>query len=161
MMDIRPFDRADRDAVGILLDTAFDGSAERLLVEALRLGGDMAVELVASEGGRVLGYVGFARLIAPAGWLSLSPIAVSRGAQGQGLGGELIRYGLDLARQSGAQAVTVLGDAEYYTRFGFTRKAAENLAVPYPKSSYLLYPIAPNTAGLAAEVIYPPAFQSV
>lgn len=160
-MDIRPFETADAIAVGILLDTVFEGSAERRLTEELRATRRMASEMVATDEDRIVGYIGFTRMVAPVGWLSLSPVAVTPALQGQGVGAELVRYGLDRARQSGALAVTVLGSPDYYTRFGFTLKAAENLNVDYPKDYFLLYPIAPGTAGLATNVIYPSAFQKV
>lgn len=161
-MDLRPFQTEDAISVSVLLSTAFDGVGENILVEALRQDGDMALELVAvDEEGRLYGYIAFARLLTPFGWWSLSPVAVSPSRQGNGIGGELIRYGLDFARRSGAKAVTVLGDPRYYSRFGFTRKAAENLRCPYSGPNMMLYPIAPRTAGTDARVSYPPAFVSI
>ncbi|EAQ05107.1 acetyltransferase, GNAT family protein [Pseudooceanicola batsensis HTCC2597] len=160
-MNIRPFEPTDKTSVSILLDTAFESPAELRLVETLRAGGDLAIELVALLEGRVVGYVALAHLVSPRGWLSLSPVAVSPSRQERGIGSGLIRQGLDLARRSGAAAVTVLGNPEYYSRFGFTLKAAENLVVEYPKEFFMLYPIAPHTAGIAEDIIYPKAFRSV
>lgn len=161
-MNLRPFQPADDVPVSVLLSTAFDGAMESQLVKRLRMAGDMALELVAEgEDGIPYGYVAFVRLISPVSWWSLSPVAVSPSRQGQGIGGDLIRYGLDFARQGGAKAVTVLGDPQYYTRFGFTRKAAEKLRCPYAGPSFMLYPIAPRTAGADAKVIYPAAFETV
>lgn len=161
-LNLRPFKPEDATPVSVLLSTAFDGSAEVHLVKDLRDAGDMALELVATgDDGIPYGYVAFVRLTEPEGWWSLSPVAVSPSKQGRGIGGDLVRYGLDFARQAGAKAVTVLGDPTYYTRFGFTHKAAENLDSPYAGPSFMLYPIAPRTAGLSAEVIYPKAFEAV
>lgn len=161
-MNLRPFQTEDAISVSVLLSTAFDGPGETVLVEALRQDGDMALELVAiDDDDKLYGYIAFARLHTPLGWWSLSPVAVSPARQGQGIGGELIRYGLDYARRAGAKAVTVLGDPDYYTRFGFTRKAAENLRCPYSGPWLMLYPIAPGTAGTEARVTYPPAFELV
>ena len=159
-MKLRPLEPDDITPVSALLATAFDSAIETKLVTRLREDGDMALELVASDNGHPYGYIAFCRLATPEGWWSLSPVAVTPSRQGHGIGSELIRYGLDHARQAGAKAVTVLGDPAYYTRFGFTRKAAENLVSPYAGPNFMLYPIAPNTAGLAAEVVHPGAFFS-
>lgn len=148
----------DRTDVALLLTEAFRRPYEAQLVLALRDAGDMPLEMVYDSPNGIVGYVGFARHYAPKGWWSLSPVAVRPRLQGKGIGGDLVRYGLDEARQRKAQAVTVLGYPGFYSRFGFNRKAAENLRTPFDISNTLLYPIKPGTAGLAADLIYPPAF---
>lgn len=159
-MHLRALLPKDITPVSILLDTAFETPLEARLVARLRRDGDMALELVASDGHRPYGYIAFCRLKEPEGWLSLSPVAVAPSRQGSGVGSELIRYGLDHARRSGAKAITVLGDPVYYRRFGFTQKAAENLDSPYAGPNFMLYPIAPNTAGLDVTVTYAEAFSA-
>ena len=51
--------------------------------------------------------------------LLLGPIAVHPTAQGEGLGGALMRDSLAAARAHGWQRVLLVGDAPYYLRFGF------------------------------------------
>lgn len=148
----------DRDAVSALLASAFPTDAEARLVEALRDAGDMVVELVAVIDGEIQGHIAFSRHHAPKGWICLAPLAVARRQRRHGIGGELVRYGLDHVRRQKAQAVTVLGDSKYYRRFGFTHKAAENLTSPFPEEHTLLYPIAPGSAGTAAHLVYAEAF---
>lgn len=160
-MILRSFRPEDAVSVSALLTTSFEGVAESRLITRLRETGELALELVAFQDNRPVGYVGFCRLRSPDDWWSLWPVAVSPSRQGDGLGSDLIRYGLDQARQAGARAITVSGDPGYYRRFGFTCKAAENLTSPYSGPNYMLYPIAPHTAGIAAEVVYPEAFESV
>ncbi|WP_136636989.1 GNAT family N-acetyltransferase [Pseudooceanicola onchidii] len=157
-MTLRPMQPGDETAVSALLTTAFDGPLEAQLVSRLRADGDMALELLAEEDGRIFGYVAFVRLQEPEGWLSLSPVAVAPSRQRRGIGSDLIRMGLDQARQAGARAITVLGDPDYYTRFGFTLKAAEHLQSPFAGPHFMLYPIAAKTAGRSDRVVYPPAF---
>jgi predicted N-acetyltransferase YhbS len=53
--------------------------------------------------------------------LLLGPIAVHPTAQGEGLGGALMRDSLDQARRDGWARVLLVGDAPYYQRFGFAR----------------------------------------
>ncbi|WP_416897627.1 MAG: GNAT family N-acetyltransferase [Minwuia sp.] len=49
----------------------------------------------------------------------LGPAAVAPGRQGEGIGDALIRDGLDRLRKAGFVRVQVLGDPNYYSRFGF------------------------------------------
>lgn len=51
--------------------------------------------------------------------LLLGPIAVHPIAQGAGLGGGLISETLSRARETGHARVLLVGDAPYYSRFGF------------------------------------------
>ena len=157
-MHLRPLTPDDDTAVSALLATAFDGPVEVALVTNLRTAGDFALELIAEEDDHIYGYIGFCRLVSPRDWWSLSPVAVSPSRQRRGVGSDLIRYGLDHARRSGAKAVTVLGDPGYYKRFGFTVKAAENLTHGFPPEYFMLYPIASRTAGAHHEIVYPEAF---
>lgn len=53
--------------------------------------------------------------------LLLGPIAVHPIAQGEGLGGLLMRDSLTRARRLGWSRVLLVGDAPYYSRFGFAR----------------------------------------
>lgn len=53
--------------------------------------------------------------------LLLGPVAVHPTAQGEGLGGLLMRDSLARARSMGFARVLLVGDAPYYTRFGFQR----------------------------------------
>lgn len=52
----------------------------------------------------------------------LGPLAVAPEFQGQGVGSQLVRSGLELLHRKGAQCVLVLGDPAYYTRFGFQQE---------------------------------------
>jgi predicted N-acetyltransferase YhbS len=51
--------------------------------------------------------------------LLLGPVAVHPTAQGEGLGGALIRDSLDQAQTEGWARVLLVGDEPYYRRFGF------------------------------------------
>lgn len=53
--------------------------------------------------------------------LLLGPVAVHPTRQGEGLGGFLIEGSLDIAQDLGWERVILVGDAPYYSRFGFHR----------------------------------------
>lgn len=62
--------------------------------------------------------------------LLLGPIAVHPTAQGEGLGGLLMRDSLARARKLGWDRVLLVGDAPYYGRFGFRR--LDDVVMPPP-----------------------------
>lgn len=62
--------------------------------------------------------------------LLLGPVAVHPTAQGEGLGAALIRDTLAMAAELGHARVILVGDAPYYTRFGFVR--LEGVEMPPP-----------------------------
>ncbi|MGY6412071.1 MAG: GNAT family N-acetyltransferase [Alkalilacustris sp.] len=62
--------------------------------------------------------------------LLLGPVAVHPTRQGEGLGGWLITESLARARGLGWSRVLLVGDAPYYTRFGFTR--LDGIEMPPP-----------------------------
>lgn len=147
--------------ISVLLSTVFDGPDEARLVERLRKDGDVGLELLCEDAKGVFGYVCFARMVLPQGFWSLSPVAIKQSYQGQGLGDRLIRRGLDKVRQSGVSGIVVLGDPNFYTRFGFSKAAAAGLDSPYSREHTMVYPIANGAKGIAGRLVYPPAFSDL
>lgn len=97
------------------------GDGEPALIEALRRDGDVVVELAALEDGAVVGHAMFSRAEATPRCriAALAPVCARIDRQGQGIGESLIRAGLEACAANGIEAVVVLGDPEYYARFGF------------------------------------------
>ena len=63
----------------------------------------------------------------------LAPLAVIPEYQGMGVGGRLIRTGIEHLRLMGCQTVFVLGHATYYPRHGFEPCAGDKgYPAPYP-----------------------------
>lgn len=63
----------------------------------------------------------------------LAPLAVIPEYQGMGVGGRLIRTGIEHLRLMGCQTVFVLGHATYYPRHGFEPCAGDkSYPAPYP-----------------------------
>ncbi len=57
----------------------------------------------------------------------LGPIAVHIDYQNQGFGSELIEYTLDLAKKENIPFILVVGDEDYYRRFGFVSASKHDL----------------------------------
>jgi predicted N-acetyltransferase YhbS len=61
--------------------------------------------------------------------LCLGPVAVWPEHQNTGAGTAAIRAALRAAAEKGEHFVTVLGHADYYPRFGFTRASAHGIGL--------------------------------
>jgi len=127
-----PNDLAAREA---LLDRAmgpgrFLKPSERLRAGRLPAGG---LSLVARDGDRLVGSVRLWNVSAggvPA--LLLGPLAADPAVQGRGVGSGLMQVALNRAELAGHRAVILVGDPEYYARFGFSGEATRGLVMPGP-----------------------------
>jgi len=64
--------------------------------------------------------------------LLLGPLAVDCKHQGKGLGAALMRHAIAEAKRLGHAAIILVGDAPYYTRFGFSGALMADLHLPGP-----------------------------
>jgi len=131
IMSEEPGDAPERER---LLDEAFGAVRFQKSAERLRAGRAPApgLSLKAVEAGRMIGalrlwriYAGFGR---PA--LLLGPLAVAERRRGEGIGAALVEASLRRAGNLGHGAIVLVGDAAYYSRFGFTRRLTEGLSFP-------------------------------
>nr|WP_282557834.1 N-acetyltransferase [Providencia burhodogranariea] len=126
------------DAMGIdrLLRDTFPTQAEADLVKKLREDGLLTLGVVATnDEGEVIGYVGFTPVDVnneDVQWVGLAPIAVKKTFQNQGIGEKLIYEGLDSLNEFGYGAVVVVGDTQYYSRFGFEPASKHNITCQWP-----------------------------
>lgn len=80
----------------------------------------------------------------------LAPLAVKPEYQRQGIGGMLIRAGIEELRAKGSNLVFVLGHKEYYPKYGFIPGAAQaGYPAPYPipeeySDYWMVQPIPPK-----------------
>lgn len=132
LRDERPSEVAAREA---LLDASFGPSRFAKTCERLREGRVPAegLSLVAVDCGAVVGTLRFWHVdcgCCPA--LMLGPVAVAASHRSAGIGGALIAHGLSRAASLGHGAVMLVGDAPYYTRFGFAPAPVQDLVLPGP-----------------------------
>lgn len=64
--------------------------------------------------------------------LLLGPLAIEPSYAGRGVGSALMRQAISTARLQGHKAILLVGDPEYYGRFGFQSEKTEHLAMPGP-----------------------------
>ncbi len=131
--DEAPGDLAAREA---LLDDAFGPARFLKTCQRLRDGSAPASGLALVATDSVGGLIGTLRLwpVVAGGRaaLLLGPLAVAAQARSLGVGGALICESLARAADFGHRAVLLVGDAPYYTRFGFERRFTERLTMPGP-----------------------------
>ena len=163
-MEIRKEMPADYDDISALLDLAFGGTEESGLVERLRAQDAVIAALVATGKGRVLGHVLFSELPIETGGETLragalAPLAVAPERQRQGVAAALVRAGLEACREHGVTAAVVLGDPDYYRRFGFSSEAARNLRAPFSGPAFMALELVPGCLdGVTGTVRYAEAF---
>lgn len=163
---IRPeiADAAERSAVYSVNMAAFGQPDEADLVDRLRQEGVVLVSLVAEHRKRIVGHILFSRMLietesGSVSAVALAPMAVLPEFQRQGIGGQLIRYGLELLRTRGERIVIVVGHPSYYPRFGFSCERARSLESPFPAEALMAMELTPSALdGVHGKVRYPAAF---
>jgi predicted N-acetyltransferase YhbS len=134
MIAIRQEKIADHDAREALLDRAY--GPERFIKCSQRLREDRqpagGLSFVATANGRIVGTVRLWNVSAGPGRaaLLLGPLAVAPEVRNQGIGGKLMRHAIAAARMRGHRAILLVGDGEYYERFGFTADQTALLWMP-------------------------------
>ena len=157
-MNIRDENSHDWTAVYQVVTSAFGQSAEAKLVGELRDAGDSVISLVAEEDGQVVGHVLLSRMDAPFPALALAPVSVTPRRQRSGIGSALIKSAVDRARSEGWAAIFVLGDPNYYARFGFDRAAAAGFTSVYAGQHFMVLNLAASLPATTGEVHHAPAF---
>lgn len=131
---IRPEEPEDWWEVEALYDLCFAPGREAL--SSYRLRDDIppvsGLSMVARDGQGILaGAIRFWPVhVGAHDALLLGPVAVHPTHQGEGLGGFLIHEGIEAGRAKGWDRVMLVGDAPYYSRFGFAR--LEGVEMPPP-----------------------------
>lgn len=142
---------------------AFARETEAQLVDSLRENGKLALSVVATLDGKVVGHILFTDMEGTGQRLAaLAPMAVLPVRQRCGIGSAMVREGLAYLREQGYDGVIVLGHPEYYPRFGFRAAAESGIRTQFdvpPESLFVLNLSGRElTPGLAR---YPPEFDAV
>lgn len=130
---IRSSLQGDCDAIEALYPEAFPDEDLLPLVRDLLNDSSSVVSLVATTNSDIAGHVAFTHCNISGHKLSaalLGPLAVSPPLQTQGIGSALVYAGLRQMQEAGVDIVLVLGDPDYYKRFGFVPDSS--IEPPYP-----------------------------
>jgi predicted N-acetyltransferase YhbS len=132
---IKPEPAVLAGAVERLYDEVFGPARFHKASYLFREGVDPVRELswIALEGDRLVGAIRYWPILVgesghPA--LLLGPLAIAQDRAGRGIGRALMFKTLDLAAQLGHDLVLLVGDVEYYKRFGFVPATQHGFVMP-------------------------------
>ncbi len=150
---IRSETAADIEAISVITEAAFANhpyshQTEQFIIKALRAAKAITVSLVAVAGGKVVGHIAFSPVTisdGSAGWYGLGPISVLPELQRRGIGKSLMREGLAAIQALSAKGCMLVGNPDYYQRFGF-RNIPELILDNVPPQYFLVLPFGKNKA---------------
>lgn len=173
-IQIRQEEHKDIEAIYDLIKSAFMRNNESEVVGRLRHGNSFIPELslVALLENKIVGHILFTKIdiVSDDGTrhesLALAPLSVSPEYQRQGIGGILVKHGLEAAKQAGSKSVIVLGHENYYTKFGFISTQRWNIRYPFddiPTSAFMGIELEAGALARisSGRVEYPKEFESV
>ncbi|WP_218938243.1 GNAT family N-acetyltransferase [Parashewanella tropica] len=143
-VSVRPENSNDSKAINKVISAAFDhhphsNQKEQCIVSQLRDNSALDVSLVAVYEGVIIGHIAFSKVKIngnECSWYGLGPVAVSPVYQNYGVGSKLIKEGIKAIIEKGAEGCVLLGEPEYYERFGF--KASSSLVLDGVPPEYFL-----------------------
>ena len=146
-MIIRKETTSDIEAITQVTIAAFktlqiSNQTEQFIIKALRNANALTLSLVAEVDGRVVGHIAFSPVTISDGspnWYGLGPVSVLPEYQKQGIGKSLINKGLSMLKESDGQGCTLVGDPNYYKRFGF-RNIPDLVHEGIPQEVFLALP---------------------
>ncbi|MFH1853050.1 MAG: N-acetyltransferase [Candidatus Neomarinimicrobiota bacterium] len=126
-MIIREETPADIDAITAVTIAAFrtlpiSNNTEHFIIHALRTAGVLTLSMVAERDDIVVGHIAFSPVTISDGtrnWYGLGPVAVLPELHKQGIGTAQINEGLARLQALGGHGCQLVGDPNYYRRFGF------------------------------------------
>lgn len=124
---VRAEEPGDAAAIRSVTQAAFatashGAGTEADIIDALRHSGDLLLSLVAVDQEVIVGQITFSPVSidnASGDWVGLGPVSVMARLQRTGIGSALINAGLNKIKQRGASGCVLVGNPDYYARFGF------------------------------------------
>ncbi|KAE8138940.1 acyl-CoA N-acyltransferase [Aspergillus pseudotamarii] len=143
---IRPETRNDESAINEVTLAAFMNAEhtdhnEQIIIRNLRNANQLSISLVAEDErtNNILGHVAVSPVKISDGsesWYGLGPISVLPQHQGNGIGSLLVEHIITDLQSRHAAGCVVLGNPNYYTRFGF--RAEPSLQLPGVPQEYFM-----------------------
>jgi putative acetyltransferase len=151
------------DAIDLLNREAFGSEDEPKLIKQLRERNELLISLVAMYGDSLVGYVCASRVFVEGTDYSIAgigPLAVSESHRKQGIGAMLMKEVIEQLRTDGCIAAVLLGDPNYYPRFGFHTASQFKLDNEYNATdAFMAMELQPTSLDAISGVVqYSPAF---
>jgi putative acetyltransferase len=146
-MIIRKETVADIEEIAEVTIAAFNtlpisNHTEQFIINALRAADALSISLVAEINGRIVGHIAFSPITISDGstdWYGLGPVSVLPDYHKQGIGKSLVNAGLFLLKELGGQGCALVGDPNFYQKFGF-RNFPELVHEGIPQEVFLALP---------------------
>jgi predicted N-acetyltransferase YhbS len=127
----------DYNRVYKITKLAFGQEKESILIEKIRKGPNFVPELslVAEKDNKIVGHILFSKMkiVGESEYetLMLAPLAVIPELQKQGIGGKLVKKGIEKAIELGFNSIIVVGHKDYYPKFGFQKASKWDIKCPF------------------------------
>jgi predicted N-acetyltransferase YhbS len=134
---IRQEVKEDYKRVFKITKLAFGQEKESKLIEKIRKGPNFVPELslVAEKNNEIVGHILFSKMkiVGESEYetLMLAPLAVIPELQKQGIGGKLVKKGIEKAIELGFDSIIVVGHKDYYPKFGFQKASKWGIKCPF------------------------------
>ncbi|MFK7861724.1 MAG: GNAT family N-acetyltransferase [Granulosicoccus sp.] len=102
---------------------SFSDGSEPQIIDALRSDGELTLSLVAVDHSHIVGHIAFSPVRINGvddSWFGLGPLSVLPELQKKGIGTLLINEGCRQLEERGANGIVLIGNPDYYGKFGFT-----------------------------------------
>ena len=127
---IRETRKSDLEEVFNLIHAAFENKAESDLVKQLISDGDVLINLVLESSETIVGNIVVSKItMEPDVGLfcgGVAPVSVLPDQQSSGVGSKLMTAAINESKKMGIDALFLLGDPNYYKRFGFIVSTLKN-----------------------------------
>lgn len=141
-IQIRPEKADDVEAiekvtVEAFLNVPYAQHTEQHITKALSQANALTISLVVEVNEKLVAHVAISQVSISdkaSGWYGLGPISVIPAYQRQGIGTRLIQFALSQLQSQGASGCVLLGNPNYYKRFGF--KSEQGLVLPNVPAEY-------------------------
>lgn len=146
------------------------GCTEHLLIRIIRESKDFIPELsrVAELDGKIVGAVYYTKAWIADGEkkheiVTFGPLAVEPTLEGNDIGGELMRETIRLAKEAGAAGIVVIGEPNYYPRFGFRRASEFGITDASGKSfdALMILPLNDNFSTIKGKLVESADFEKL
>ena len=160
---IREAQESDLEAVLNLIHSSFSNKAESDLVKQLISDNDVLLNLVIESSNTIIGNVVVSKItMEPDMGLfcgGVAPLSVLPERQSSGIGSQLMKEAIKKSNEMGMDALFLLGDPDYYKRFGFN---ISNLKSDYHVEHFQELELTRNClVNLKSKVTYANAFLSL
>jgi predicted N-acetyltransferase YhbS len=148
MADLIPIDGVSPAAIEALLDAAFGKDRHQRTAYRLRIGSRPIETLsfaLLNQHQPIACIQCWAVRLDQSQLVLVGPVAVHPDHQNEGHGSRLMQHMLAIAQDIGDPPMVMIGDAEYYGRFGFSADASAGWEMPGPWEAHRL--LARNPAG--------------